>query len=84
MSFDAKSAAKTYAFWACVFAVIASMFAATASLAHSVIHLGEIGHSKSTAAGAMGLTVFFSIIGRLGAGFLCDKYPARAISGASR
>lgn len=83
IDFTAKTAAKTYAFWACIIAIIASMFAATACLAHSVIHLGEIGHSKAAAAGAMGYTVFFSIIGRLGAGFLCDRYPPRFIWGAA-
>jgi MFS family permease len=48
-------------------------------VAHSALHLRDLGVAPSTASTALGLLTAFSIVGRLGAGFLGDRIEPRLL-----
>ncbi len=75
----AAEAIKTSSFWLVVLGGIGYLATSMVCIAHGVIHLREIGHSSENAAAALGLTVALSIVGRLGAGFLSDRYSPKLV-----
>ena len=73
----------TLSFWLIVIGYIAFMVPTSVCVAHSVIHLVDIGHSKESAALSMGILVMFSVVGRLLGGFLSDNIEPRKIWSAA-
>lgn len=60
--------------------MIAISFATTAVVVHQVPYLeSEIGIAKAAAGSTVLLFTLTSIVGRLGLGFLADRYPKRAV-----
>lgn len=74
-----RKAVRTRTLWLMVFASITVQGGYLMCLAHSVINLMDKGISNDMAAMSLGLITSFSIIGRLGAGYLGDKYEPRSL-----
>lgn len=78
-----RDALKTRAMWLITFASISFVIPLTVFIAHSVLHLRDLGHSATEAAMALGGIALCSIVGKLGAGFLCDRFEPRHVWAAA-
>jgi len=74
-----RKAVRTRSLWLLVFASITVQGGYLMCVAHSVINLMDKGISNEMAAMSLGLITSFSIIGRLGSGYLGDKYEPRIL-----
>lgn len=74
-----RKAVRTRTLWLLVFASITVQGGYLMCVAHSVINLMDKGISNDLAAMSLGLITSFSIIGRLGSGYLGDKYEPRLL-----
>jgi cyanate permease len=72
-----REAVRTSAFWLFSIAAVGESVPSTAAIAHAVPHLRDLGHSAAAAGAAIGLFSMCTIIGKLGAGFLCDRLEPR-------
>ncbi|NCB42401.1 MAG: MFS transporter [Clostridia bacterium] len=72
-----RKAVRTRSLWLLVFASITVQGGYLMCVAHSVINLMDKGIPNDMAAMSLGLITSFSIIGRLGSGYLGDKYEPR-------
>lgn len=70
---------RTGAFWRLVLASALFTFAAIGAVVHFVPILKDSGAQPLAAAGIASLVGIFSVIGRLGTGFLLDRFPAHQI-----
>jgi len=79
-----KAAIRSQPFVLLTFAMIAYTFATNAVVVHQLPYL-EIatGVSKSVAGSTVLVFTLTSILGRLGLGFLADRYPKRAVASAA-
>lgn len=68
---------RTPAFWLISLAAVGESAPGAAAIAHAVPHLRDFGHSAEAAAAALGLFAICSIVGKLSAGFLCDRIEPR-------
>ncbi len=78
-SWTTKDALKSKTLWMIVFASIAFYTPFVTCVAHSLIHLQSLGCASDVSAVSLGLTVLFSIFGRLLAGYLGDRMEPRII-----
>lgn len=76
-NWSVRKAVRTRTLWLMVFASVTVQAAYLMCLAHGVINLMDKGISNEMAAMSLGLITSFSIIGRLGSGYLGDKYEPR-------
>ena len=74
-----RKAVRTRSLWMLVFASITVQGGYLMCVAHSVINLMDKGIPNEMAAMSLGLITSFSIIGRLGSGYLGDKYEPRLL-----
>lgn len=72
-----REAMKTAAFRLFGIAAVGESVPSTAAVAHAVPHLRDLGHSASAAAAAIGLFSVCTILGKLSAGFVCDRVEPR-------
>ncbi|HTW67111.1 MAG TPA: MFS transporter [Bryobacteraceae bacterium] len=72
-----REAVRTSAFWLLTLASIGESVPGTASIAHAVPHLRDLGHTAAAAGSAIGIFSICSIIGSLIVGFLCDRVDPR-------
>lgn len=70
---------KTRAMWFVILASIGFAVPVAAVLAHGIPHLRDLGHSADVAAMSLGLVALSSIIGKLGAGVLGDRFDPRIV-----
>lgn len=75
-----KAALKTSAFWCIVALGTANGFCLNVLSTHQVAHLQDIGIPPIVAAGAIGLLVGVSTVGRLGGGIVGDHFPPRYVA----
>jgi MFS family permease len=80
---EGAEAIRTRAFWLLILAHVGFLVPNTTCFAHSVIHLKDLGHPGEVAALSIGLTVAFSVVGRLLGGVLCDRIEPRLIWSAA-
>jgi MFS family permease len=74
-----RQATGTVAFWLIGFAAVGESAPSTAAIAHAVPHLRDLGHSSQAAASALGVFAVMSIVGKLVAGYLCDRVEPRYV-----
>lgn len=72
-----REAVHTPAFWLLTLASIGESVPGTATIAHAVPHLHDLGHTAAAAASAVGIFSVCSIVGCLAVGFLCDRMDPR-------
>jgi MFS family permease len=72
-----KEAVQTPAFWLLTLASIGESVPGTATIAHAVPHLRDLGHTAAAAGSAVGIFSACSIVGSLMIGFLCDRIDPR-------
>jgi OFA family oxalate/formate antiporter-like MFS transporter len=72
-----KEAVHIPAFWLFTLAAVGESVPGTAVIAHAVLHLRDLGHSAAAAGSALAFFAACSIIGKLVAGFLCDRMDPR-------
>lgn len=72
-----RQAMGTRAYWLITVAAVGETVPSSAVLAHGVPHLRDLGHSPEIAAGAISLFALSSVAGKLGAGYLCDRFEPR-------
>lgn len=72
-------ALKTRSLWIILGGSVGFYMAITVFLAHSVRHLTDMGHTPAEAGLATGTVALFSIVGKLFAGFLCDRFEPRYV-----
>jgi cyanate permease len=72
-----REAVQTPAFWLLTLASIGESVPGTATIAHAVPHLRDLGHTAAAAGSAVGIFSACSIAGSLMAGFLCDRIDPR-------
>jgi len=72
-----REAVRTPAFWLLTLASVGESVPGTASIAHAVPHLRDLGHTAAAAGSAIGIFSVCSIIGSLMIGFLCDRMDPR-------
>ena len=68
---------RTPAFWLLTLASIGESVPGTATIAHAVPHLRDLGHTAAAAGSAVGIFSACSIAGSLMVGFLCDRIDPR-------
>ena len=79
-----KAAIRSRPFVLLTFAMIAYTFATNSVIVHQLPYLeSAIGVSKSVAGSTVLAFTLTSILGRLGLGFLADRYPKRAVASAA-
>jgi OFA family oxalate/formate antiporter-like MFS transporter len=74
-----KEAARTPTFWLLTLAAVGESVPGTATIAHAVPHLRDLGHSAAAAGAALGLFATASMFGSLTVGFLCDRVEPRIV-----
>ncbi|MET0987636.1 MAG: MFS transporter [Steroidobacteraceae bacterium] len=74
-----KVAMRTRAFWFGTIGAICISSSFLMYLAHGVMHLRDHGHSAAVGAHSLGLVALFSLIGRVGAGLMCDRIEPRFV-----
>ncbi len=72
-----REAVRTPAFWLLTLASIGESVPGTATIAHAVPHLRDLGHTAAAAGSAVGIFSVCSIVGSLMVGFLCDRMDPR-------
>lgn len=72
-----RQAMRTPAYWLISLAAVGETVPSSAVLAHGVPHLRDLGHAPEVAAGAIGMFALSSVFGKLGAGYLCDRFDPR-------
>ena len=72
-----KEVVRTPAFWLLTLATIGESVPGTATIAHAVPHLRDLGHTAAAAGSAVGIFSVCSIAGCLMVGFLCDRMDPR-------
>jgi MFS family permease len=72
-----REAMHTSAFWLLTLASIGESVPGTATIAHAVPHLRDLGHTAAAAGSAVGIFSACSIIGSLIVGFVCDRIDPR-------
>jgi MFS family permease len=72
-----REAMHTPAFWLLTLASIGESVPGTATIAHAVPHLRDLGHTAAAAGSAVGIFSVCSIMGSLMVGFLCDRIDPR-------
>jgi cyanate permease len=72
-----REAVHTPAFWLLTLASIGESVPGTATIAHAVPHLRDLGHTAAAAGSAVGIFSACSIVGSLMVGFLCDRMDPR-------
>jgi cyanate permease len=72
-----REAVRTPAFWLLTLASIGESVPGTATIAHAVPHLRDLGHTAAAAGSAVGIFSVCSIAGSLMVGFLCDRMDPR-------
>jgi len=72
-----RKAVRTPAFWLLTLASIGESVPGTATIAHAVPHLRDLGHTAAAAGSAVGIFSVCSIMGSLMVGFLCDRIDPR-------
>ena len=72
-----REAVHTPAFWLLTLASIGESVPGTATIAHAVPHLRDLGHTAAAAGSAIGIFSVCSIAGCLLIGFLCDRMDPR-------
>lgn len=72
-----REAVQTPAFWLLTLASIGESVPGTASVAHAVPHLRDLGHTAAAAGSAIGIFSVCSIVGCLIVGFMCDRMDPR-------
>jgi len=80
IDWEIKDTLKTAAFWIIALIGATNMFSLSMLSTHQVAHLEDIGISPIVAAGATGLLVGISILGRLAGGFLGDRFELRYVA----
>ncbi|MBE0597150.1 MAG: MFS transporter [Desulfuromonadales bacterium] len=78
-NWQVRQAVRTRTFWLIIIAAIAYLGPFNACVAHGVIYLKDLGHSRDLAALSLGLLVVSSLIGRLLAGALGDRLEPRIV-----
>lgn len=74
-----KDALRTRSMWLIVLASIGYVIPLTVFMAHGVMHLKGIGHTPAAAALALGLLALCGVVGKIGAGYLCDRIESRLV-----
>jgi MFS family permease len=74
-----REAAHTPTFWLLTLAAVDESVPGTATIAHAVPHLRDLGHSAAAAGAALGLFSTSSIFGTLTVGLLCDRVEPRIV-----
>jgi MFS family permease len=72
-----REALRTPAFWLLTLASVGESVPGTATIAHAVPHLRDLGHTAAAAGSAVGIFSACSIVGSLMIGFLCDRIDPR-------
>jgi MFS family permease len=72
-----REAVLTPAFWLLTLASIGESVPGTATIAHAVPHLRDLGHTAAAAGSAVGIFSLCSIFGSLMVGLLCDRIDPR-------
>ncbi len=72
-----REVVRTPAFWLLTLASIGESVPGTATIAHAVPHLRDLGHTAAAAGSAVGIFSVCSIVGCLAVGFLCDRMDPR-------
>jgi MFS family permease len=72
-----REAVHTPVFWLLTLASIGESVPGTATIAHAVPHLRDLGHTAAAAGSAVGIFSACSIVGSLIVGFLCDRIDPR-------
>jgi cyanate permease len=72
-----REAMRTPAFWLLTLASIGESVPGTATIAHAVPHLRDLGHTAAAAGSAVGIFSGCSILGSLMVGFLCSRMDPR-------
>ena len=72
-----RDAVRTPAFWLLTLASVGESVPGTATIAHAVPHLRDLGHTAAAAGSAVGIFSLCSILGSLMVGFLCDRLDPR-------
>ena len=78
-SWTLRDAARTPTYWMLLFGALAQMDTIYIYLAHGVLHLMGIGHSRSSAALSVSVFAIGAVIGKLSAGLLGDRIEPRFI-----
>ncbi|MEZ4503178.1 MAG: MFS transporter [Dehalococcoidia bacterium] len=78
-----RRAVTSRAFLLVALALVANGFATTAIIVHQIPFLESIGVSSGLAGASVAVFTTTSIVGRLGAGFLADKYDKRIVLAGS-
>ncbi len=78
-----KMALATSGFWLIAATFLANGFSQVGILQTLVPHLEDIGFPVAVAAGALGGIGFWSLIGKFGFGWLCDRIPAKYVGAIS-
>jgi MFS family permease len=77
---ELSEALRSRAFWVLSLFNFLRVFGVTAVIGHLAAFLSDSGFERQTAAGALGLLVGVSVFGRLGFGFLADRFPRKWIA----
>jgi len=72
-----KTALTTSTFWLIAIAFLANGFSEVGLLQNQVPYLVDVGFPPATAATAYGIVGFWSLIGKFGFGWLCDRIQAK-------
>ena len=76
---DPREAFRTSAFWILCSSNFVSVFAGSSIIQHVPASLTDQGFDQTTAGGLLGLAIGVSVVGRLGAGLLADRFPKRIV-----
>lgn len=74
-----RQAIRTPAMWFCILAAVGFNVPAFVFMAHVVPHLEDLGHSPLMGGAALGSLALSGALGKLAAGFLCDRFEPRLI-----
>ena len=79
IDWETRKALATPAFWIILFGALAQTAAIYVYLAHGVLHLMDLGHSRSAAAYSVSIFAIGAIAGKLLAGLLGDRWEPRFV-----
>ncbi|MDD5126983.1 MAG: MFS transporter [Dehalococcoidales bacterium] len=82
VDWDARSVLRVRSFWYLVIFGTVNLFAVNMLAAHQVTYLQDVGIAPVVAAGALGILVGTSTVGRMGGGILADRFSPQCV-GAS-
>ncbi|MDD5174946.1 MAG: MFS transporter [Sterolibacterium sp.] len=74
-----RDALRTRAFWVLVLAALSFVLSISVFVPHAVPHLQDLGHSTAVATLALGTIALSNTVGKLVAGFLCDRFEPRYV-----